>query len=267
MNPIVITKDIIDINEFSRDGKKLKAKKGFVMHYTATPGAPAQNISRYFRNLKLQDPDDNIADRYAGAQYSVDRFKIVQGIPNDERAYHCGSSKPYMPDAIKAFGAYPNDTTIGIEMCIELDGSIHEDTFQNAADLVVHLILTEAIPNTIFTHKGVVGWKDCPLPWVKDTNEFERFKQTVTNKLNGNEEKEMKESLAAAIKRIEVLESKVKVLDKVSVPAWFVKEFGDNVLDGIVNDLTGDDGFWRDAAVALRLNKRDGNQHNCKLQH
>ncbi len=189
MIPIKIIQDIIDINQFSRDGKKLKAKKGFVMHYTATKGAPAQNISQYFRNLKLQDPNDKVADRYAGAQYNVDRFKIVQSIPNDERAYHCGSSQPYLPDAIKAFGTYPNDTTIGIEMCIELDGSIHEDTFQNAADLVVHLIQTENIPNTIFTHKGVVGWKDCPLPWIKKTSEFERFKKLVKEKLEGGKPK------------------------------------------------------------------------------
>lgn len=200
MKPIVITKDIIDINQFSRDGKKLKAKKGFVMHYTADRGAPAQNISRYFRNLKLQDPNDNIKDRYAGAQYSVDRIKIVQSIPSNERAYHCGSSQPYLPAAILAFGSYPNDTTIGIEMCIEQDGSIHEDTFQNAADLVVHLIQTEGFPNTIFTHKGVVGWKDCPLPWVQKPSEFERFKQLVLTKLKGGSVKMSKEDANKIIK-------------------------------------------------------------------
>lgn len=252
MIPIIITKDIIDINQFSRDGHKLKDKKGFVMHYTADKGAPAQNISRYFRNLKLQNPNDDIKDRYAGAQFSVDRYKIVQSIPTDERAYQCGSSQPYLSDAIEAFGAYPNDTTIGIEMCIEEDGSIHEDTFQNAADLVVHLIQTEGFPNTIFTHKGVVGWKDCPLPWVKDPAEFERFKKVVNEKLNQEDDEAMKEQLEAALKRIEVLEAKAKVLDKIPPPEWFVEEFGEHALVGILNDPTGDTNFWRSLAALFR---------------
>lgn len=178
-----ITKDIIPVNEFSRPGMKLKAKKGIVMHYTASPGAPAKNISRYFADLAKQNPNDNVEDRYAGAHYQVDRFSIYNSIPSNEMAYHCGS-KTYTKEALEAFGSYPNNSTVGIEMCIEKDGSIHPDTFNNAVDLVVHLIKNEGFPNMIFTHKGVVGWKDCPLPWVKNPAEFERFKKAVNKKLN-----------------------------------------------------------------------------------
>jgi N-acetylmuramoyl-L-alanine amidase len=177
--------DLIQINPFSRDGRKLKSKRGIVLHYTASPGAPAKNISRYFIGLKDQNTKDNVPDRYAGAHFSVDRQSIVQSIPTNERGYHCGSSQPYLSDAIKALGNYPNDTTVGIEMCIEADGSIHEDTFQNATDIVVHLIRNEGFPEVLFTHKGVVGWKDCPLPWVRNPSEFERFKKLVNDKLKG----------------------------------------------------------------------------------
>jgi N-acetylmuramoyl-L-alanine amidase len=154
-----IIQDFIQINPFSRDGSKLKSKKGIVLHYTASPGAPAKNISQYFNGLKDQNPNDNITDRYAGAHFSVDRTSMVQSIPTDERGYHCGSPQAYMPEAIRMLGSYPNDNTVGIEMCIEADGSIQEETFQNTADLVVWLIQNDDFPNVLFTHKGVVGWK------------------------------------------------------------------------------------------------------------
>jgi N-acetylmuramoyl-L-alanine amidase len=32
-------------------------------------------------------------------------------------------------------------------------------------------------------HKKVVGWKDCPLPWVKNHELFEEFKDCVRNKM------------------------------------------------------------------------------------
>lgn len=178
-----ITKDYLPINPFSRAGMKLKSKKGIVMHYTASPGAPAKNISNYFKGLANQNPNDNVKDRYAGAQYSVDRASIYNSIPDDELAYHCGS-ETYTKEALAKLGSYPNNSTVGIEMCIEKDGSIHEDTFNNAVDLVVYLIKERGFPNVIFTHKGVVGWKDCPLPWVRKPSEFERFKKAVNNKLN-----------------------------------------------------------------------------------
>jgi N-acetylmuramoyl-L-alanine amidase len=178
-----ITQDLIHINKFSRTGAKLVAKRGIVMHYTADPGAPAMNISHYFDSLKDQNPIDHQSDHYAGAHFSVDRYKIVQSIPTNELGYHCGSSQPYLPEALSKLGSYPNNSTVGIEMCIEQDGSIHEDTFKNAADLVAWLIQHDGFPEVIFTHKGVVGWKDCPMPWVKNPSEFERFKKEVGNRL------------------------------------------------------------------------------------
>ena len=185
-----IQKMHIHVNEFSRPGSKLKAKRGIVMHYSGSPGAAAKNIDRYFDELRNQNPNDNKSDTYASAQYSVDRFNIIEVIPPDEMAYHCGS-KTYTPEALQMFGSYPNNSTIGIEMCIEKDGSIHEDTFQNAADLVAHLIQNEGFPEVIFTHKGVVGWKDCPLPWIENPSEFERFKKGVHDRLYPNDEEEI----------------------------------------------------------------------------
>ncbi|MGO4731702.1 peptidoglycan recognition protein family protein [Paenibacillus sp. 2KB_22] len=180
---IQITKDYIPVNKYSRAGLKLKAKRGIVMHYTASPGAPAKNISKYFASLAQQDPNKAVKVRYASAHYSVDRTSIYNSLPDDELAYHCGSAT-YTKEALAKLGTYPNNSTVGIEMCIEKDGSIHEDTFNNVVDLAVYLIRERGFPPVFFTHKEVVGWKECPLPWIKQPGEYERFKQAVHTKLN-----------------------------------------------------------------------------------
>ncbi|OKP93692.1 N-acetylmuramoyl-L-alanine amidase family protein [Paenibacillus sp. P32E] len=187
---LTIQQQRIPVNPFSRPGKKLVAKRGIVMHYTADPGASAQAIGNYFSSLKNQNPDDGTGDRYASAHIQIDRVTIVQSLPFDEMGYHCGSKQPYLPEALSKLGSYPNNSTVGIEMCIEADGLIHEDTFNNAVDMVVYLIQHEGFPEVIFTHKGVVGWKDCPLPWVRNPSELERFKQEVHSQLNSQEEEE-----------------------------------------------------------------------------
>jgi len=250
---IEITQDLIQINPFSRDGSKLKAKNGIAMHYTADPGAPARNISHYFNSLKDQNIKDDAVDRYAGAHFSVDRTTKVQSIPTNERGYHVGSSQPYLPDAIRMIGSYPNDYCVGIEMCIEADGSIHEDTFQNAADLVVWLITNDGFPNVLFTHKDIVGWKDCPLPWVKNPSEFERFKQLVNTKL-----KEL-EQMDAILKQLADLQGQVKCLEdaavKIAAPKWFVDEFKSADLGGVITEPLKTEEFWETLATVLRAVK------------
>jgi hypothetical protein len=52
--------------------------------------------------------------------------------------------------------------------------------------------------------------------------------------------------------RVTALEQTTKVLEKTTMPKWFIDEFGAHSLDGIVTDLTGDTDFWRDTAIILR---------------
>lgn len=178
-----IKKMLLPINEFSRCGKKLKGVKGIVLHWTASLGAPAINIKNYFGRLANQNPNDDVEDRYASAHYAVDDNEIIQVIPDDEMAYHVGS-KIYSDEAKKKLGNYPNNCTIGIEMCVDKNGKITEKTFQNTVDLTVYLCKKYGLNEThLWTHKGVVLWKDCPKPWVDNPAEFERFKREVAKKL------------------------------------------------------------------------------------
>ncbi|WP_064198959.1 peptidoglycan recognition protein family protein [Brevibacillus brevis] len=182
----MINQHFITVNKFSRPAIKLKSVRGIVMHYTASPSAPAINIVKYFDGLKYQK--DTSDARFASAHYSVDDYNTYQAIPDDEMAYHCGS-KDYTSEALNRLGSYPNNCTIGIEMCIDKNGNITEKTFQKAAELVVILCkkygLTE---KDIWTHQGVVGWKRCPLPWVNNPAEFVRFKVLVKQMLNSKVE-------------------------------------------------------------------------------
>lgn len=52
--------------------------------------------------------------------------------------------------------------------------------------------------------------------------------------------------------RLDAIETKITVLDKISPPNWFTAEFGTHALDGIVTDMTGDVNFWRETAITLR---------------
>ncbi|MEK3838182.1 peptidoglycan recognition protein family protein [Paenibacillus sp. FSL R7-0128] len=240
---LTIKQQLIPVNRFSRPGKKLVAKRGIVMHYTADPGASAQAIGNYFISLKNQKSGDSTTNRYASAHIQIDRTTIVQSLPFDEMGYHCGSKQPYLTEALAKLGSYPNNSTVGIEMCIETDGAIHEDTFNNAVDLVVYLIQHEGFPEVIFTHKGVVGWKDCPLPWVKNPSEFERFKQRVHSRL------ETRDSIGQDNLQDSITFEEEEHLN-LSVNQWTILI---NQLKELYNKKLITDYTWIDKAVAKKL--------------
>lgn len=79
------------------------------------------------------------------------------------------------------------------------------------------------------------------------TNGLERFDREVESNMKVIDE--LKKQLAAQEDRIAALEGADKQLP---APVWFIKEFGENALVGIVNDPIGDVNFWRNTAVTLR---------------
>lgn len=92
-----IKQDFLTPNPHSRPGDKIKEVKGIVLHWTALPNATAQNIRDYFESLKAPE------GRFASAHFAVGLVgEIVQCIPLDEIAYHCGS-KTYTPRKRKTF--------------------------------------------------------------------------------------------------------------------------------------------------------------------
>jgi N-acetylmuramoyl-L-alanine amidase len=180
-----IERSLLTVNPFSRPGKTLSGKKGIVIHWVANPKTSAMQNRNYFESLKKQDLNYPDA-RFASAHFIVGiGGDIVQCLPAEEMAYHAGA-KIYKPDAVSKFGNYPNNCTIGIELCHpEWDGRFTVDTLNSAAELCA-LLCVQADLNPmsdIWRHYDVTG-KDCPKWFVDRPDEFDEFKKGVVSAVN-----------------------------------------------------------------------------------
>jgi N-acetylmuramoyl-L-alanine amidase CwlA len=167
--------DLIPINPYSRPGTPLRLVRNIVIHYTGNPGASAANHVSYFgKVLAEQNPNDDVDDTYASAHVFVDPIEAVLIIPLSEIAYHASQANPY---------------SIGVELCIERDGTFHPDTVRRAAAIVAELCKQyELNPlRDVIRHYDVTG-KICPKPYVDDPKAWEAFRQAVENKMKGVED-------------------------------------------------------------------------------
>ena len=184
----------LTVNQFSRSGRRLAACKGIIFHYVGIANQKAIKTWDYFEK---NCPADK---HYSSAHYIIDlNGDIYHAVPNNEIAYHCGSDKPdpasgriYTDWAREKFGFYamdpvkasPNYCTLGVEMCIDAVGNFTPETLKAAVELAVKLLTENNLSlDDIGHHKMVVGWKDCPLPWVKYPLLFEDFKKSVMEKM------------------------------------------------------------------------------------
>lgn len=166
--------DLVIINKYSRPGTKLDSVKGIVEHWTANPGAGDTAHQSFFDGL------DGGGSRYAGAHIFVDRDSAVLIIPLDEVAYHANEN----PCQISKLGSNANLTTIGIEMCLEADGTIHPGTIARTSQITAHLCKFFNLGTSdIYRHYDVTG-KLCPRPWVEKPILFDNFKKDVYNVMN-----------------------------------------------------------------------------------
>lgn len=141
-----------------------------VVHYTASTGT-AKNNADYFAREKLQ----------ASAQYFVDEISIWQSVEDKDRAWHCGGGLQGK-NGHKYHGICTNSNSIGIEMCCKKTVSgkwyFEPETVKNTIDLVKMLMQKHNIPiDRVIRHYDVTG-KDCPAPYVDET-EWQAFKQKI----------------------------------------------------------------------------------------
>ncbi|HEL7360961.1 TPA: N-acetylmuramoyl-L-alanine amidase family protein [Listeria monocytogenes] len=176
----ILQYNYINKNQFSRPGFKLLRVSKIVMHYTANPGASADNHRRYFRDLK---------GRYASAHIFIDDKEAICIIPLNEVAYHANERSCKLK-ALQASTSYyrggnANLTSIGIEMCLDKNGNITAATFNRSADVAAELCKTyDLTASDIIRHYDVTG-KNCPAPWVAKPSELTRFRNAVNAKLKG----------------------------------------------------------------------------------
>jgi len=184
----------LTINPFTRPGRKLAVCKGIIIHYVGKENQKAIDVWKFFEKTCPVDK------HYSSAHYiiNLDGY-IYHAVPDDEVAYHCGSEKPdpvsgriYTDWARQKFGYYANDPvktspnycTLGIELCIDARGNFTEETLLAAVELVAKLLGDNKLTvDDIGTHNLVVGWKDCPLPWVKNPALFDDFIDKVKTRM------------------------------------------------------------------------------------
>jgi N-acetylmuramoyl-L-alanine amidase CwlA len=166
--------DLVQPNKYSRPQIPLVQVKGIVNHWTANPGGTDTGHQTFF------DGEDGGGSRYAGAHFFVDKDSAVLIIPLNEVAYHANEKTCRVPK----LGTNANLCTIGIEMCVEKDGTIHPDTVKRTAELNAHLLsFYKLTTDDIYRHYDVTG-KNCPRPWVEQPILFDNFKKDVHAILN-----------------------------------------------------------------------------------
>lgn len=176
------TEDYVILNQYSRPGTKLVGRRGLVLHWTADPGATDTNEKNFF------DGSDGGGGRYASAHLFVDRDSATLIIPLDEVAYHANDHACRIP-ALQAtkdgYAGGANLTAIGVEMCVEKDGTIHPDTIVRTVQVMAELCRMFGLSaNDIYRHYDITG-KNCPAPFVANPALFTDFKNRVTAALNG----------------------------------------------------------------------------------
>ncbi|MES5397262.1 N-acetylmuramoyl-L-alanine amidase [Bacillus amyloliquefaciens] len=182
----------IDINKWTRPGIKNNGVKKLVVHYTANPGAPAANHYRYFGQT-LPAQNRNLSEKkqtFASAHIFVDRTEAICTIPLNEVAYHANdvqqfvNGQPYR--GVAELKPNANFLSIGVELCIEKNGTFHPDTIARAEQVCAELCKKYKLDptNDIVRHYDITH-KICPAPWVSNSQGFADFKTRVKKRMAG----------------------------------------------------------------------------------
>lgn len=167
-----ITEAFLTPNKWSRPCTKLESVRGIVLHWVGAVGQSDTAVARYFERL------GETGNRYASAHFIIDENSTTQVIPENEMAYHVGAEDYYAPE----LGPYPNDCTIGIELCHvkwKGPGVFHRNTIYKAQLLCKYLLSKYNLTTAdVYRHYDVTR-KICPAPWVETPEEWERFKNNI----------------------------------------------------------------------------------------
>lgn len=185
-----IIKKYLTINPYSRCGDIMDSVQAIAVHYYGKPLQTALACWQFFENRKLGKTD------YGSSQYIIGlKGEIIQTMPETEVAYHVGSSKIdpvsgkiYTDIARARFGTHytannarratPNYCMLGIE-CAHINdtGEMTKETYTALLELTRYLTnLYNLNANDVFTHKEIVGYKDCHKWFVDNPQSWSMFK-------------------------------------------------------------------------------------------
>jgi N-acetylmuramoyl-L-alanine amidase len=177
-----MTEHLLTKNKYSRPGVPLKAVKGIVIHWVANPGSTAQATRNYFENLKDQVPIPFkvFTAKFASAHYIISQDgEIIRCVPDREVCYHVGSDD-YTNEALRRLSSYPNNCTIGVELCHSAwDGKFTAETLESCRLLAASLLSAYGLgKEDIWRHYDITG-KVCPKYFVEHTDEWDAFKASI----------------------------------------------------------------------------------------
>lgn len=162
-----ITTDILKSGHRLRPGGSFN-KTSITIHSTGNPNSTAANERAW-----LDNPSNS---REAAWHYAVDENEIIQAIPDNETAWHCGDS-------------YGNKHSIGVEICESGDRT---KTLERAARFAAEKMKEYNFDiSNILRHYDWTG-KNCPRilidrAYIKDGMNWEWFINRVKSYFEGDE--------------------------------------------------------------------------------
>jgi N-acetylmuramoyl-L-alanine amidase CwlA len=171
-----ITEQLLTKNKYSRPCTFLKAVKGIVVHWVANPGSSAAANRNYFEGLKNQVPHGDGV--FASAHYIIGLDgEVIRCVPDKEVCYHAGADR-YTNEALRRLSSYPNNCTIGIELCHpDWSGRFNDATLRSCGELVSSLLTAYGLTrDDVWRHYDIVlPTKSCPKWFVDHPNEWGLF--------------------------------------------------------------------------------------------
>ena len=149
--------------------RSLTEIKYIVMHYTGNNGDTAKNNGNYFKNNVVK----------TSAHYFVDSNTVVQSVPDDRIAWHCGAKTYYHPEC-------RNANSIGVELCDDQKDAViypSRATIDRALELVRELMKKYNVPAARVIRHYDVSHKLCPAYWCGTDEKDELWMTAFWNKL------------------------------------------------------------------------------------
>lgn len=158
--PPEIIEDLLEVNDYSRPGTRLKKVKNVFVHYTANPRTSAAQNRSYFANLPLTQ------ERSASAHLIIGYDgELIQCIPFDEQAY-----------AVRT----RNDDSISIECCyLSEDGAFTQETYDTLIHTLAWLIDKYDLSAEDILRHYDCGGKKCPLYYVEHEDAWDQLLEDV----------------------------------------------------------------------------------------
>jgi len=156
-------------NPYSRPQIQLKKVAAIAWHYVGNPNTSAINNRNYFENLKTTHA------AYASSHFIIGlQGEILHLIPLNEAAYTTNEANSY---------------SIGIECCHQdASGRFNRATYDSMVELGAYLNkMFKLEPLTGNIRHYDVTKKICPKWFVDHPADWDKFKQDIKNKMEGDE--------------------------------------------------------------------------------